>query len=88
MPGTELTDAVNPLEAGLYNAVSLSKGCYVGQETLAKVHNLNAVKQQLWGLRLGCEATAGASVMAGMVVSVQICNPAGFSQNVTTLSET
>ncbi len=79
MPGTELTDAVNPLEAGLYDAVSLSKGCYVGQETLAKVHNLNAVKQQLWGLRLGCEATAGAPVMAGMVAPVKICNVACLS---------
>ena len=37
MPGSELTEAVNPLEAGLYHAVSLSKGCYMGQETLAKV---------------------------------------------------
>ena len=69
MPGTELTDAVNPLEAGLYHAVSLSKGCYVGQETLAKVQNLDAVKQQLWGLRLSCEATADAPVVAGKSIS-------------------
>lgn len=46
-PGAELTDDFNPLESGLYDAVSLQKGCYIGQETLAKVHNLNAVKQQL-----------------------------------------
>ena len=37
MPGSELTEASNPLEAGLYHAISLSKGCYMGQETLAKV---------------------------------------------------
>eukprot|EP00951_Prasinocladus_malaysianus_P027421 scaffold245971_cov32-Prasinocladus_malaysianus.AAC.1 len=32
-------------------------GCYIGQETIAKVHNLGAVKQQLWGLQLktACE---------------------------------
>lgn len=36
-PGAELTDAYNPLEAGLCHAVSLNKGCYIGQETLAKV---------------------------------------------------
>ncbi len=35
--GTELTAEVNPLEVGLYGAVSLAKGCYIGQETLAKV---------------------------------------------------
>jgi folate-binding protein YgfZ len=37
--GHELTDNVLPLEAGLASAVSLSKGCYIGQETLAKVNN-------------------------------------------------
>jgi folate-binding protein YgfZ len=36
-PGAELTDAFNPLEAGLCHAVSISKGCYIGQETIAKV---------------------------------------------------
>ena len=73
MAGTELTDAVNPLEVGLYHAVSLSKGCYVGQETLAKVHNLNAVKQQLWGLRLSGEVAADALVTAGGNVRVKSC---------------
>jgi folate-binding protein YgfZ len=36
-PGSELTEDFNPLEAGLYRAVSVSKGCYIGQETIAKV---------------------------------------------------
>ena len=35
--GSELTDDVNALEAGLSHAISLTKGCYIGQETLAKV---------------------------------------------------
>jgi tRNA-modifying protein YgfZ len=38
VPGKELTEDYNALEAGLYRAISLDKGCYVGQETLAKVH--------------------------------------------------
>ena len=37
--GAELTEAYNPLEAGLYHTVSLAKGCYLGQETIAKVYN-------------------------------------------------
>lgn len=79
MPGAELTDAVNPLEAGLYHAVSLSKGCYMGQETLAKVHTKDAVKQQLWGLRLsqpgqlGADVTLGASLPAkSHIMSVSV----------------
>lgn len=35
--GAELTEHYNPYEAGLCHAVSVSKGCYIGQETLAKV---------------------------------------------------
>ena len=80
MAGTELTDGVNPLEAGLYHAVSLSKGCYVGQETLAKVHNLKAVKQQLWGLRLSSEAAAGMPVIAGGCWASTLVSPRVSSQ--------
>ena len=45
-PG-ELNDGTNPFELGLAPRVSLSKGCYVGQETLAKLATYDGVKQQL-----------------------------------------
>jgi folate-binding protein YgfZ len=45
-PG-ELNDDTNPLELGLAERVSLNKGCYVGQETLAKLSTYDGVKQQL-----------------------------------------
>jgi tRNA-modifying protein YgfZ len=45
-PG-ELNDDTNPFELGLANWVSLNKGCYVGQETLAKLATYDGVKQQL-----------------------------------------
>ncbi|MCP9881797.1 folate-binding protein [Cyanobium sp. Alchichica 3B3-8F6] len=45
-PG-EINDDTNPFEAGLADRVSLSKGCYVGQETLAKLATYDGVKQQL-----------------------------------------
>jgi folate-binding protein YgfZ len=43
----ELNDDHNPFELGLATRVSLSKGCYVGQETLAKLATYDGVKQQL-----------------------------------------
>jgi folate-binding protein YgfZ len=43
----ELNDDHNPFELGLANRVGLSKGCYVGQETLAKLATYDGVKQQL-----------------------------------------
>ena len=43
----EINDSCNPFEVGLAGWVSLSKGCYVGQETLAKLATYDGVKQQL-----------------------------------------
>ena len=45
-PG-ELSDDTNPFELGLAERVNLNKGCYVGQETLAKLSTYDGVKQQL-----------------------------------------
>ncbi len=45
-PG-EINDDTNPFELGLAERVSLNKGCYVGQETLAKLSTYDGVKQQL-----------------------------------------
>lgn len=60
--GAELTEQHNPLEAGLYGAVSLNKGCYIGQETLAKLHLRDGVNRQLWGLQLAGPTNPGAEI--------------------------
>ncbi len=54
----EISEEVNPFELGLADRVSLSKGCYVGQETLAKLATYDGVKQQL---RRWCWAEPAAS---------------------------
>jgi folate-binding protein YgfZ len=52
--GRELTDDVLAEEAGLLGShVHLDKGCYPGQETVARVHNLGQVQRRLAGLRFG-----------------------------------
>jgi folate-binding protein YgfZ len=43
----EVNDDTNPFELGLADRVSLNKGCYVGQETLAKLATYDGVKRQL-----------------------------------------
>ncbi|MCP9809454.1 tRNA-modifying protein YgfZ [Cyanobium sp. HWJ4-Hawea] len=50
----EINDHTNPFELGLADRVSLGKGCYLGQETLAKLATYDGVKQQLrrWHCRL------------------------------------
>lgn len=52
LPDYELTEDYNPLEAGLWEAISFDKGCYLGQETIARLNTYQGVKQRLWGLRL------------------------------------
>jgi folate-binding protein YgfZ len=55
--GRELTDDVIAEEAGLLGThVHLDKGCYPGQETVARVHNLGQVQRRLAGLV--CEGEA------------------------------
>ena len=45
-PG-ELNGDTNPLELGLAGRISTEKGCYLGQETMAKLIGQAGVKQQL-----------------------------------------
>ena len=48
----ELTEDYNPLEAGLWQTISFEKGCYIGQETIARLNTYDGVKQKLWGIKL------------------------------------
>jgi folate-binding protein YgfZ len=61
----ELTDEYNPLEARLLHTISYQKGCYIGQETIARLNTYKGVKQELWGLRLSGDAEVGATVTMG-----------------------
>lgn len=62
MPDQELTEDYNPLEAGLWHRISFSKGCYIGQETIARLDTYKGVKQQLWGIRLSEQVEPGTAL--------------------------
>ena len=59
----ELTEDYNPLEAGLWHTISFNKGCYIGQETIARLDTYKGVKQNLWGISLAAPATPGDPLM-------------------------
>jgi folate-binding protein YgfZ len=64
--GGDLDDTVIPQEAGLNaRAVSFTKGCYVGQETVARLHYRGKPNRHLRGLRLRGPAAPGAEVRFG-----------------------
>lgn len=64
-PDLELTDDYNPLEAGLLQTISFNKGCYIGQETIARLNTYKGVKQHLWGIRLSAPAEPGTVITVG-----------------------
>ena len=63
--GFEL-DGVIPQEAALNErAVSFTKGCYVGQETVARLHYKGKPNRHLRGLRLSAPAVPGDPIVLG-----------------------
>lgn len=67
-PGLELTEDHNPLEAGLRDFVSFSKGCYVGQEVVARLSSYDKVARSLVGFVLpagSAPPAIGAAVLHG-----------------------
>ncbi len=64
-PDFELTEDYNPLEARLLQTISYEKGCYIGQETIARLNTYKGVKQQLWGIRLSGVAEPGTPITQG-----------------------
>jgi folate-binding protein YgfZ len=64
--GVDLDQTVIPQEAGLNErAVSFTKGCYVGQETVARLHYRGKPNRHLRGLRLSATAPPGAELRRG-----------------------
>ena len=52
-----------PQETGIEEAVSYTKGCYLGQEVVARIHYRGGVQNLLRGLVFDGEAAAGARIL-------------------------
>jgi folate-binding protein YgfZ len=64
--GADLDDSVIPQEAGLNErAVSFTKGCYVGQETVARLYYRGKPNRHLRGLRFSAPVETGAVLRLG-----------------------
>ncbi|PAX56538.1 CAF17-like 4Fe-4S cluster assembly/insertion protein YgfZ [Brunnivagina elsteri] len=65
LPERELTDDYNPLEVGLWQTISFNKGCYIGQETIARLNTYKGIKTYLWGIKLNSLVEAGSTINLG-----------------------
>ncbi len=64
--GLDIDDGTIPQEAGLNErAVSFTKGCYVGQETVARLYYRGKPNRHLRGLRLSGPAAGGEELHLG-----------------------
>ena len=66
--GSEMSDTYNPLEAGLIGAIDFHKGCYIGQEVIARLDTYHKVQKYLVTLRFasdGVNASEAASTLPG-----------------------
>ena len=63
--GRELGEAYNPLETGLWGSISFTKGCYIGQEVIARLDTYQKVQKHLVSLSF----SPGARVTPDMKLS-------------------
>ncbi len=74
--GRDMDETHFPQEMRLEDAINVSKGCYLGQETLARLHFRGHVNRSLYGVRIPGEAPAVGAEMridgeaAGILSSV------------------
>jgi folate-binding protein YgfZ len=64
--GAEMSAETMPAEAGIVErAISFTKGCYIGQEPVARLHYKGRPNRHLRGLVLSAPATPGTSLTLG-----------------------
>jgi tRNA-modifying protein YgfZ len=49
--GKEMSDLTNPLECGLNKYVSFTKGCYIGQEVIARLDAYDKISKHMVGIK-------------------------------------
>ncbi len=64
-PSGELNEEFIPLEAGLWADISFSKGCYTGQEIIARMESRGRLARTLVGVGLSGPAVVGTSWLSG-----------------------
>jgi folate-binding protein YgfZ len=75
----ELNEDHNPWEARLHDAIALDKGCYVGQEVIARLHTYRKVARQLVRIAIaGPVPEPGAAVHAGDEVIGTVTSAVGI----------
>jgi len=83
--GHEIAESYNPYEVGLRDAISFTKGCYIGQEVIARLDTYGKVQKELRMLWSDSSDTphAGTPVVAdGQEAGVVTSSTAGLGRSI------
>ena len=81
--GHEIVDAFNPYEVGLIDAISFTKGCYIGQEVIARLDTYKKVQRQLrmlWSDSSGMPQPGTPVVVAGEHAGILTSSTSGLGR--------
>ena len=67
--GSEMSDTYNPLEAGLIGAIDFHKGCYIGQEVIARLDTYHKVQKYLVSLDFDADPAQAGSLAGARLVN-------------------
>ncbi len=81
--GFELTENVNPLEASMRHLIDFDKGCYVGQEVIARLDTYDKVQRKLVAFsEVGDPCDRGKIEIGDRIVATQGGRDAGWVSSV------
>ena len=66
--GSEISDTYNPLEAGLIGAIDFHKGCYIGQEVIARLDTYHKVQKYLVSLEFDASQSQAGELAGSRLV--------------------
>ena len=67
--GSEMSDTYNPLEAGLIGAIDFHKGCYIGQEVIARLDTYHKVQKYLVSLAFDADPSQAGDLPGARLVN-------------------
>jgi folate-binding protein YgfZ len=83
--GHEIAESYNPYEVGLRDAISFTKGCYIGQEVIARLDTYGKVQKELrmlWSDALDTPHAGTPVVADGQEAGVVTSSTAGLGRSI------
>ncbi len=75
----EYGDHANPIESGLYSLIDFDKGCYVGQEVIARLDTYDKVKRSVKVLESKLPLAKGSKLTSGSKLAGIVTSPSSLA---------